>query len=137
MLADPELLGQHDDRAALGSLVGDRRELGGLGEVRPRVTPGIGTNSVASRLPRVIVPVLSSSRMSTSPEASTARPERASTLRRTRRSMPAMPIAESSAPIVVGIRATSRAIRVATRGVRPRELRERAEGHDGDDEDDR
>ena len=76
--------------------------------------PGIGMNWVASRLPRVIVPVLSSSRTSTSPEASTERPERARTLWRTRRSMPAIPIAESRAPIVVGISATSRAIRVTT-----------------------
>ena len=47
-----------------------------------------------------------------SPEASTARPERASTLRRTSRSMPAIPIAESRAPMVVGISATSSAISV-------------------------
>ena len=73
-------------------------------------TPGIGTNAAAWRLPSVIVPVLSSSSTSTSPDASTARPERASTLRRTSRSMPAMPIALSSAPIVVGISATSSAI---------------------------
>jgi hypothetical protein len=65
-------------------------------------------------LPSVIVPVLSSSSTSQSPEASTARPERASTLRRTSRSMPAIPIAESSAPIVVGISATSSAIRVVS-----------------------
>ena len=58
---------------------------------------------------RVIVPVLSSSRVVTSPAASTARPDIASTLRCTSRSMPAMPIADSSAPIVVGIRQTSSA----------------------------
>ena len=77
------------------------------------LTPGIGMNSVAWRLPSVIVPVLSSSSTSTSPEASTARPESASTLRRTSRSIPAIPIAESRAPIVVGISATSSAISVA------------------------
>ena len=77
-------------------------------------TPGMGTNSEAWRLPSVIVPVLSSSRTSTSPDASTARPESASTLRRTRRSIPAMPIALSSAPIVVGMSATSRATSVVT-----------------------
>ncbi len=49
-----------------------------------------------------------------SPEASTARPERASTLRRTRRSIPAMPIALSRAPIVVGISATSKEINVVS-----------------------
>ena len=72
-------------------------------------TPGIGTNSLARRLPYVIVPVLSSSSVVTSPAASTARPDIASTLRCTSRSMPAMPMAESSAPIVVGMRQTSRA----------------------------
>ena len=77
-------------------------------------TPGIGMNSLASRLPIVIVPVLSSSSTSTSPEASTARPDSAKTLRRTSRSMPAMPIADSSAPIVVGISATSSEIRVVS-----------------------
>ena len=71
-------------------------------------------NSDAWRLPSVIVPVLSSSSTSTSPDASTARPESASTLRRTSRSMPAMPMALSSAPIVVGISATSSAISVVT-----------------------
>ncbi len=60
----------------------------------------------------VIVPVLSSSRVFTSPAASTARPDMASTLRCTSRSMPAMPIADSSAPMVVGISATSRATSV-------------------------
>ncbi len=64
-------------------------------------------NSVAWRLPSVIVPVLSSSSVCTSPAASTARPDIASTLRCTSRSMPAMPIADSSPPIVVGIRQTS------------------------------
>ena len=66
-------------------------------------------NSAAWREPKVIVPVLSSSRVVTSPAASTARPDMASTLRCTRRSMPAMPMADSSAPMVVGMRQTSRA----------------------------
>ncbi len=73
------------------------------------VVPRTGTNAAACRLPSVMVPVLSSSSVETSPAASTARPDMASTLRWTRRSMPAMPIAESRAPIVVGIRHTSRA----------------------------
>ncbi len=67
---------------------------------------------MACRLPMVIVPVLSSSSVFTSPAASTARPDMASTLRCTSRSMPAMPIADSSAPIVVGISATSSATRM-------------------------
>jgi len=73
-------------------------------------TPGMATKSEARRLPYVIVPVLSRSSVVTSPAASTARPDIASTLRCTRRSMPAMPMAESSAPIVVGMRHTSSAI---------------------------
>ncbi len=74
-------------------------------------TPGAATNSVAWRLPSVIVPVLSSRSVFTSPAASTARPEVASTLCCTSRSMPAMPMAESRPPIVVGIRHTSSEIR--------------------------
>ena len=71
-------------------------------------TPGMVTNSLARRLPWVMVPVLSSSRVVTSPAASTARPDIASTLCCTRRSIPAMPMADSRAPIVVGMRQTSR-----------------------------
>ena len=104
---------------------------------RASVTPGSGRNSAACRLPSVIVPVLSSSSVEQSPAASTARPESASTLRRTSRSMPAIPIAESSAPIVVGIRQTSRAtstiVSCAVAGVD----RERLQRHDRDQEDDR
>jgi hypothetical protein len=77
-------------------------------------TPGSARNSVAWRLPSVIVPVLSSSKVSTSPAASTARPDIASTLNRTRRSMPAMPIADNNAPIVVGIKVTNSATRTTT-----------------------
>ena len=82
--------------------------------VPARDTPRTGLNAVAWRLPSVMVPVLSSSRVSTSPAASTARPDIASTLKRTSRSMPAMPIADSSAPIVVGIRVTNSATSTTT-----------------------
>ena len=78
------------------------------------VWPDAGMNWEAMRLPRVIVPVLSRSRVWTSPAASTARPLMASTLRCTRRSMPAIPMAESRAPIVVGMRQTSRDTRMTT-----------------------
>ena len=78
------------------------------------LTPGAGKNSVAWRLPKVIVPVLSSSSVFTSPAASTARPDIASTLCCTSRSMPAMPMAESSPPMVVGIRQTSSETRTKT-----------------------
>ncbi len=69
---------------------------------------------MAWRLPSVIVPVLSSSSVSTSPAASTARPDMARTLKRTSRSMPAMPMALSSAPMVVGIRVTNSATSTST-----------------------
>ena len=49
-----------------------------------------------------------------SPAASTARPDMARTLCWTIRSMPAMPMADSSPPIVVGISVTSRASRIVT-----------------------
>jgi hypothetical protein len=71
--------------------------------------PGVGINSVAMRLPSVIVPVLSRSMVSTSPAASTARPLVGMMLWRIRRSMPAMPMAERRPPIVVGMRQTSSA----------------------------
>src|SRR5262249_22987429 len=76
--------------------------------------PGSVMNSVAWRLPSVIVPVLSRSNVSTSPAASTARPDIASTLKRTSRSIPAMPIADNNAPIVVGINVTKSAMRTTT-----------------------
>ena len=72
-------------------------------------TPGAAWNAEACRSPSVIVPVLSSSNTFTSPAASTARPDVAITFERTMRSMPAMPIADSRPPIVVGIRHTSSA----------------------------
>ena len=81
--------------------------------------PGTGQNSTAWRLPKVMVPVLSSSSVLTSPEASTALPLIASTLCCITRSMPAMPMAESSPPMVVGIRQTSNATSTATVGVVP------------------
>ena len=78
------------------------------------VTPGAGRKAVAWRLPSVIVPVLSSSSTSTSPAASTARPDMAMTLAWIIRSMPAMPMAESRPPMVVGIRQTSSATSTVT-----------------------
>ena len=102
-------LGEDDDGASLGGLVGEAGQLGGVGQLRVGSRPATGRNSAACRLPSVMVPVLSSSSVFTSPAASTARPDMASTLCCTSRSMPAMPIADSSAPIVVGIRQTSSA----------------------------
>ena len=60
----------------------------------------------------VIVPVLSRMSVLISPEASTAFPDLAMTLNCVTRSMPAMPIADNSPPMVVGIRQTRRAINV-------------------------
>ncbi|MDT4836550.1 hypothetical protein FQZ97_702550 [compost metagenome] len=76
---------------------------------RPLGTPGAGRKALAWRLPCVMVPVLSSSSTSTSPAASTARPEVAITLACIMRLMPATPTAESRPPMVVGIRHTSSA----------------------------
>ena len=70
-------------------------------------TPSAGMNSTARRLPRVIVPVLSSSTTSMSPAVSTALPLLAMMLASRARSIPAIPMAASSAPMVVGIRQTS------------------------------
>ena len=103
------------DAAALGGLVGERRELRRLGEVARRDAVERGAARWPAGCRRVMVPVLSSRSTSTSPAASTARPDMASTLRRTSRSMPAMPIAESSAPMVVGIRQTSSATSTSDR----------------------
>ncbi len=82
-------------------------------------TPSAGMKSVAMRLPRVIVPVLSRRTTSTSPAASTARPERAITLCRMRRSMPAIPMAGRRPPMVVGMRQTRSATRTGTAIVTP------------------
>ena len=57
-----------------------------------------------------MVPVLSRIIVSTSPHASTAFPDMAITLNLVTRSIPAIPIAESRPPIVVGMRHTIRAI---------------------------
>ena len=67
----------------------------------------------------MIVPVLSSRITSTSPDASTARPLMASTLKRATRSMPAMPIADRRPPMVVGIRQTRSATRATVSTVAP------------------
>ena len=103
----------------------------------PGSTWGAGKNSVAWRLPSVIVPVLSRSSTLTSPAASTARPDIASTLCWRTRSMPAMPIAESRPPIVVGIRQTSSAIRTGVVADALRVEREGPQRHGRDQEDDR
>jgi hypothetical protein len=102
------LLGQHHDAAALGRLVGQRGELRGVGQLALGHA-GAGRKAAAWRLPSVMVPVLSSSSTSTSPAASTARPEVAITLACIMRLMPAMPMADSRPPMVVGIRQTSSA----------------------------
>ena len=76
--------------------------------------PGAGVNSVAIRFPSVIVPVLSRRSTSTSPAASMARPDVAITLWRIILSIPAMPIAERSPPMVVGIKQTRSATSTVT-----------------------
>ncbi len=71
--------------------------------------PSTGMNWEAWRLPRVMVPVLSSNKMSTSPAASIALPLMARTFAWLSRLIPAMPMAESNAPMVVGARQTNNA----------------------------
>ena len=58
----------------------------------------------------VIVPVLSSNKVSISPAVSTALPDFVITFARSARSIPAIPMAERSPPIVVGIRHTNKEI---------------------------
>ena len=84
-------------RAAFGRFVGERRELRGVGQFALADARQRERTPSPARLPSVIVPVLSSSSVSTSPAASTARPDIAMTLRCIRRSMPAMPIADKQA----------------------------------------
>ena len=74
--------------------------------------PSTAIKSAARRFPYVIVPVLSNIIVSTSPHASTAFPDIAITLNLVTLSIPAIPIAESKPPIVVGIRHTQSAINV-------------------------
>ena len=66
----------------------------------------------------VIVPVLSRSSVSMSPASSTALPLLAMMLAMSARSMPAIPIAASKAPMVVGIKQTRSAINVGMSRVR-------------------
>ncbi len=77
-------------------------------------TPFTGRNFAAILLPNVIVPVLSKIIVSTSPLASTALPDIAITLKRVTLSIPAIPIADSKPPIVVGIKQTVKAMSVVT-----------------------
>ncbi len=82
--------------------------------------PPTGVISDALRFPNVIVPVLSKMIVWISPAASTAFPLIAMTLKRVTRSIPAMPIADSKPPIVVGIKQTSKAIKIGPERLNPR-----------------
>ena len=100
------------DRAALWGLVGQAGQERRLGQLAlGHVVHGDQLGGVAGTQ-TVVVPVSRS--VDTSPAASTARPDMASTLRCTSRSMPAMPMADSSPPIVVGMRQTNRATSTTT-----------------------
>ena len=70
--------------------------------------PQIGKKDSARRFPKVIVPVLSKINVLISPQASTACPEVAIILNWATLSIPAMPMALSKLPIVVGMSATNR-----------------------------
>ena len=71
-----------------------------------------GINASAILLPYVIVPVLSRINTFTSPHDSTERPLLAKILNCVTRSIPAIPIADNSPPIVVGIKHTVKAINI-------------------------
>src|ERR1700754_840204 len=75
--------------------------------------PSAGQNWVALRLPMVIVPVLSSNRVSKSPAVSTALPDLVITFARKALSIPAIPMADKRPPIVVGIKQTNNDIKAA------------------------
>ena len=78
------------------------------------LTPWTGKKSLARRFPNVMVPVLSSKRTSTSPAASIARPLMAMTFSFVKRLIPAIPIEDIKAPIVVGARQISKAITITS-----------------------
>ena len=101
------------------------------------VTPGTGRNAVGLAVAEGDRAGLVEQQRAQSPAASTARPLIASTLRCTRRSMPAMPIADSSPPIVVGIRHTSSATSTMIDCSASRVDRERLQRDDREQEDER
>ena len=74
----------------------------------------MGIKASAKRFPKVIVPVLSKTKVFISPQTSTACPEVAMMLNWATLSIPAIPIALSKLPMVVGISATKRAINTVT-----------------------
>jgi hypothetical protein len=128
------------DAAPFRRFVGQRGELRRVGQLRLG-DAFAGRKATAWRLPSVMVPVLSSSSTSTSPAASTARPEVAITLACIMRLMPATPMADSSPPMVVGIRHTSSAtstviVTGAPAGRLHAEERERQQRHRHQQEDD-
>ena len=99
------------------ALPGSRRPATPSGPPRPapaRCVRPPGQRPPPRRLPRVMVPVLSRSSTFTSPAASMARPDRAMTFFWKRRSIPAMPMAGSSAAMVVGARQTNSATRMVS-----------------------
>ncbi len=108
------LFRQHHDAAPLRGVSSASEESWAASARVRSSTPRAGRKAEAWRLPRVMVPVLSSSRTSTSPAASTARPLVAITLAPSIRLIPATPMADSSPPMVVGIRHTSRATSTVT-----------------------
>src|SRR5262249_38761974 len=109
------LLGENDDGPPLRGLVGERGKLGGIGQLlladaAQRLE--LGGLAVAQR--DGPGPVEEQPNDLARPAASTARADIASTLKRTRRSMPAIPMADNSAPMVVGIKVTNSATRITT-----------------------
>ena len=106
--AEP-LLGQHHDAASLGGLVGQRGQMGGLGQFLFRHALG---GDESRRLP---VAQGDRARLVEQQHVDIARPPRRpvptwrSTFAWLRRFIPAIPIADNRAPMVVGARQTSSA----------------------------
>ena len=136
-LAQPVLLGEHDDRAALGRLVGQRGQLRGLGQL------GLGDARHRDELRRLAVAERDRAGLVEQQHVDVAgRLDRAARRARARCGARGGPCRRcrsrySSAPIVVGISATSSAMSVVIEIVRAGEARERPQRHDDDEEDQR
>ena len=101
-------LGEHDDRSAFRRLVGEARK---LRRIRQRLGAGavdrneFGRHAIAKRDRSGLI---QQQRVDVARGFDGA-PAHRQTFLRSKRSMPAMPMAESSPPIVVGIKQTSKA----------------------------
>ena len=135
--AEPKLLlGQRHDADRPSGVSSARLASCAASASASRRTPAAARTRSPCRLPSVMVPVLSRSSVSTSPAASTARPLVAMTFVWSIRSIPAMPIADSRPPIVVGIRQTRARRAPSPTAPRLEYLASGTQRHAGEEEDD-